>query len=255
MSTETLTLPNLSEEEITTSDTLDESYASIDFLKPRSEYANGAERLEFHHQFSNGMVLTACEVSTELEGEDGIISDQDTQEQHSKPRIYPVIQIKDSNGQIVFDFETLLPEGYHFVVPHSFDDRDNPMISPLLRHGWLANPQEKYILVGDWRDPKELLALMHEIGHVQIIEDPRGKLPSEEELAELFYIPDNDFSEKRKDFMVNPGGKEALDRFIKALAFSERNAWAWSLRSIRKLSDTLGVDFVATWLRRLDSNQ
>jgi hypothetical protein len=174
-------------------------------LTPREAYNSGRLALDFSQEFSNGLKLDAKESEPEQVYVDNRFFDEDLEQQYYWMKRVPVIQIKDNEGKVVFDFNSLLPEGYSFVCPDTFDPPYIPKYK--FRQGWMLGTEEKMIYVSDWRKPQELVALFHEIGHTHLGKDEKAKYPEKaKEIYETIKTGESvfDIETRRRDLAQNP---------------------------------------------------
>jgi hypothetical protein len=110
----------------------------------------------------------------------------------------------------------------------------------------LSDNENKYVLISDWQRPEELFALFHEIGHTFVDTDERSERVSFEELAEYPKTGPGpfDYERRRKDFGASPETKAKAIKGVRAVAFSERNASAWALRTMRRVGQEVGIDLI-----------
>lgn len=208
---------------------LEKEYNVMASWEPRGEYINGILPLHFEYVFDTGEIMSA-------EEENGLAK----------------IVLK-KNNKIIFDFSELLAKNTEFITPSFFKrrndlaDKEGTSYDDLSWEGyeaelaeiepasWEASPCGKYISIGDWRDPKELLTLLHEIGHTH--QNPKEREEIREALKDINRASGGGFDknfiksfiEKERDLM-----KEESER--------ERNAWAYALRQFRRVQNKTGVD-------------
>lgn len=106
-----------------------EQQFSVGDAFPRREYVEGWIPLDFSFEFSNGEKLIACESEIQWQEDENSFEDEDCQYPLRRGKRNPIIQIVDQDNNTVFDFNTLLPEGFSFVIPRSFDEHDKARIS------------------------------------------------------------------------------------------------------------------------------
>jgi len=145
------------------------------FQTVRPEFTRGEVPLKYSYTFSKGERL---DVSQDENG---------------------IAYIGITRGEkSIFDASRLLPPDFKFVTPTYFIKSIKEYRLEDYHYntsGWAVSPDRKMVLVGEFRSPRDLLTLLHEIGHVQ---SPDKKLGS-----------------------VTRSGKEARIR-----SREERRAWA-----------------------------
>jgi len=163
--------------------------------KEDSEYVEGRERLKYKYQFSSGELFEATEDVGEAK----------------------FVILRD--GKEIFNFKELVPEGFKFLTPKYWP---NPVESDGLekrqgesiRGKWACG--EDAISVGKFDSIRDVVALLHEIGH------SKGKIP---------------FMERQTAHIMGEKKRE-----IELYSQEERSAWAEALKAARKVDRDLGVD-------------
>jgi len=171
------------------------------FEKSDLNYREGREKLHFNFQFSSGELFEA----TEENGQARFVITKD--------------------GQEVFDFKSLLPQDFKFRTPEYWLNlKQNNPEAPA---GFKVNPEkfkdeaagvwqcgEKFISVGRITSIKDVLALLHEVGHSKT----------------------RSFGSRFTEQSSNDQQSAKLE------SANERLAWAEALKIIRKVNKDLGVD-------------
>src|SRR3990170_2123014 len=67
-----------------------------------------------------------------------------------------------AGNKVGFDFDELLPTGYKFVSEEYIEALDEP---DTFWRPWFTDYRRKEIYVGDFESSKDILGLLHEIGH------------------------------------------------------------------------------------------
>ena len=106
-----------------------------------AEYLGGKEKLSFRHTFSTGETFAV------VEDEDGIAS----------------IAIR-KDGEDILSLGNFLPKGVKFVTP-SYFKKFKTFVPDSLIGGWFFNPPLKVVSMWQINSPREILSLLHEIGH------------------------------------------------------------------------------------------
>lgn len=191
------------------------SFERSGFLEVPPGYSSTETRIEYHYVFPSREILEAKEQP------DGTVQ----------------IVIK-SGENVFFDFIQLLPGGYKFVsypyVAHLEKEtgEDVPWV------GWLAVPKWKHIQIGDFESPKDILGLLHEVGHITNYELEERGVKKERVEHERFRL---------KDEEVEYAGDTELftlhqEEIAKVISRTERDAWAYAARILRKLNRELKID-------------
>ncbi len=182
---------------------------------PRPEYSCGRVGLYFEQPLFGGVALKA------IENTDSSAS----------------IILKRGKEKI-FDFKDLLPGDFRFVTPsyiiRKHDIRNQEFMIASRLGEWRTYFDKHLISVGDFRNPKEIFALLHEIGHTHQLKDVVSFK-----------------KEKEKELMRNATrrttAEEQKTAKLKELAqssFLERDAWARALRLVRQIKKETGVDLL-----------
>lgn len=179
---------------------------------PSEEFLDGEKPLEYNFKFSTGEKFIA--VQSNRGG--GII-------------------VIERSGKKIFDFADILPEGYKFVTPTYFKKHPNERhLLDYTDNDWRESSKRKLIFLGEFKSPQDILILLHEIGH--------ATSSGAEEDAKIRERLEDDYYESLSS-------KDAVSKVLvseekaKIISKSERQAWAWALKSIRKIQKETGVDF------------
>jgi hypothetical protein len=182
----------------------------LDLASPRPEYAQGKEKLNYTYKFSSGEVLSASE------DDEGIAR---------------IVIIRD--GKEIFDFGEFA--SVKFFTP-SFYIKKEISIKKLQGRegGWANRARISEVLVGDMRDPKSILMLLHEIGHILEYRKREGKY-RHEILVELWKQYNGPFTKKYKDIR-----REIAEELSK----EEREASALGLSIARQVEKDTGINLL-----------
>lgn len=176
----------------------------LDAAEPRREYVEGVKKLNFEYIFSNGDILKANE------NEGGIAR---------------IVVIRD--GKAVLDFNDLFFGNiYRFVTPTYFQreisttriGHENP------RGTW--NFQPFLIAVGDMRDAKSLMYLLHEVGHAR------------DYITEKHHLMETLENWKKNTGLFSAKKRTEREALIEEISSNERDAWANAL----KLAHTIKIE-------------
>lgn len=127
------------------------------------------------------------------------------------------------------DFSDFLPSGWKFVSKDYVDGLNKEKGTDIPWFGWLADHDRKMIQIGKFGSPKDLLTVLHEVGHAQK-NDP-------EDLKK--YDPNME-----AHLPAGIGSKEYIrsqKEQARILSRIEREAWAYGLVLLRKLRDEAGL--------------
>ncbi|MCX6746060.1 MAG: hypothetical protein NTX00_03520 [Candidatus Parcubacteria bacterium] len=186
------------------------------FLEVPPGYSAHEKPIEYHYNFSSGEKFEAKEQS------DGTVK----------------IVIEKDRG-IIFDFAQLLPRGYKFVSYPYIAHLEEKVGEEIPWIGWSAMPKWKLIQIGEWESAKDIVGLLHEIGHVINYEK------EEQDIKEAG-------NEHRSFTLKKEEGKYIHDPDLwvlfqedlaKAISKTERNAWTYSIMLLRRLKRKLKIDF------------
>ena len=180
----------------------DEEGLDISGFKRRDlEYVEGREKLNYRCQLSSGEFFEATEDNGEAK--------------------FVILR----NGQEIFNFKDLVPKEFKFVTPQYWlnlneFDKDAPSAFREDPAGYRREMQGEwqcganFISVGEVTSLRDILSLLHEIGH--------------------YY----------EDFSTLGDSKKESDKkeAAKLSSKSERGAWAYALNSARKINKDLKVD-------------
>jgi hypothetical protein len=172
-----------------------------DLTKEDRNFREGKEKLRLNAQFSTGEVFSA----SEKDGEANFAISKD--------------------GKEVFNFKALLPEGYQFTTPEywikleesdaaaPFDFKTNPQkFRQEVQGVWQCG--DNYISVGKMTSLRDIVALLHEIGHSR-------ENPSEFRRA-------RDAGDTKKE--------------VELLSGLEWQAWDEALKDAKIIKGNIGVD-------------
>lgn len=162
--------------------------------RPPVEYKEGEERLNFKWAFSGGEIFEAAE-----NGE-GVVSAKISKD-----------------GETIFDLTDLLPKSAKMASPTYFLARPEVVTGvPDRKIGkWFYSRGDKTVSVGWMKDYKDILMLLHEIGHARIAPDVAS------------------MEEKSKKLGKNEFEFQSWD---------ERTAWAEALNMAREIMLSARVD-------------
>ncbi len=173
----------------------------------RPEYIDGKVPFEYKHTFSSGEVLEA------FQDEEGIG--------------HVIIQ---RDGKTIFDFSKFLPPDFLLVTPKYFQKfpKKKQLFDSIGE--WEANFNRRLIFLGDFKSLKDILSLLHEIGHME------NNTPEDTEDRRRLLVgsPDDDFS-------VLPRAVSSEKKLAKLHSKIEREAWAWAIFAIRKAERDTGI--------------
>jgi len=196
-----------------------EQYRMIDF-------ADGKIPFEYHYIFPSGEKL---EATTD---QDGCGHIEITKE-----------------GKVIFDFANLLPQDYKFITPAYFQKfPEEETFFDYLGNTWAIRHQDKLVLLGEIQSPRDILSLLHEIGHARV--DKPEEIHTCEELDKEFYKELNQEKKEEKTHSKKPRYRKKSDyevlineEIAKTLSTVERRAWAETIRMFRKIQKDTGIDF------------
>lgn len=179
---------------------------------PSEEFLEGKKPFEYDFKFSTGEKFIA--VQSNRGG--GIIT-------------------IERNSKEIFDFANILPKNYKFVTPTYF--KKHPKEEGLFDYvdtDWRETPKRKLILLGEFKSPQDVLTLLHEIGHA-------ATPGTEEDMRTREQLED--------DYYEALSNKDTVSKVLfseekaKIISRSERWAWAWALKNMRKIQEKTGADF------------
>jgi len=153
--------------------------------------------------------------------------------------------------KVLGNFNKLLPEGYQYEIGDE----------------WLVDWEREKVVIGDWKDSRNILSLLHEIGHARdpeeyikrlgyklkhlelveesvesrerIMEEYQKKGIAERTEKGQYY---GEIEKQTKDFLKNVSNLVIREKgdIIQA----ERNAWAWALKAARNISRNKEVNLL-----------
>lgn len=181
----------------------------LDASEPKEDldYIEGRKKLDFRHQFSSGETFEATE------DDDGA----------------KFIILKDGKG--VFDFRDLVSSSRRFVTPQylrrlseaSGSEEKTPYDFKINPEGYIKKVQGKWVInenfisIGEINSPKNIFALLHEIGHARTLQKYEPKMREVES--------END-----------------IKKILTVASGAERAAWAEAIKIARKIKTNTGVD-------------
>lgn len=147
--------------------------------------------------------------------------------------------LKNKNGDLLIDFKKLLKPGYNFSYQeHAF-----------------VNHANKTLSVGKWKDSRDILLFLHEIGHThqknltkKLIEiryksgNLANNILSIKEA--LSYESDNQELLHQLEKLEKEQQNLLQDK-IETEAKVERGAWAWALKTIRQIRDKQNINLLS----------
>ncbi len=188
-------------------------------FEPRKEYCEGILPLKFEHKFDDGTKLIA-------EEEKGIAT----------------IILKIGN-EIIFNFSDLLPEDYKFVTPAFARNTENENLKQQFEEGdiWAITTDEKLVLIGDWQDPRDVITLLHEIGHANQNMEAKKAIEKKLEISAntVFGI------KKQNEQSIATAAKthmKSIREFVSENSKLERGAWAYALNKFREIQKEKDID-------------
>lgn len=205
--------------------------------KSRPEYAEGRLKLNFEHIFDNGEKLIV------QEDENGIAA----------------IVFK-KNNEVIFDFANLLPKDTQFITPSflnnyieqaekqgfSYNDTrwehyDQDLTNLVLDKGeWECSINSKYILIGDWHDNTQNIAMvLHEIGHSY--QNVKQLFKDFKEIERLI----TNLSEQPEESINKETIVSNVDKIKQVMvkhSESERGAWAYAIRKLREIQKKTSIN-------------
>ncbi|MEK7087190.1 MAG: hypothetical protein AAB958_00615, partial [Patescibacteria group bacterium] len=178
--------------------------------KPSEEFLEGEKPFEYNFKFHTGEEFNARQSN----------------------RGGGIITI-ERNGETIFDFKNILPEGYKFVTPTYFKKHpDERYLLDYVDTDWRESPKRKLIFLGEFKSPQDVLLILHEIGHAFTETEEEFKI--REQIEEGIHKASEDRDIILETLMSEEGAKMASK--------AERNAWAWSLRTMRKIQQEIKAD-------------
>jgi len=183
------------------------------------EYKEGKIKLNFEHKFSTGEIFKARE---DDEGN--------------------VTIFLERNSEVIFNFQDLF-KGYFFTPTSAKNKKirgvEDKKTMDLLKEGdWGCIPELGIVRVGAMNEPKDILTLLHEIGHTFQVWEARKSQNLENSLRNFLPI----------SFLQ----KEIELKLIKNLSKMERNAWAYAIKQARKIHKDYGVNIFEIFKNRND---
>jgi hypothetical protein len=176
-------------------------------ISPRKEYEEGKIELNFQYGFSDGSQLIASQNNDESRAEIRIVRD----------------------GEAIFDFAELLPEGYEFTTPNILI-RNGESIPVGSIGGW--GSKDGKVCVGDWQDPREILLLLHEIGHA----------PGWAKTLKGSLIMGLSFMDAGAKFRQL--SKEEFHKYIRPICDSEKEAWKYAVSTLQDVQRKTGLSIL-----------
>jgi len=156
----------------------------------------------------------------------------------------------------VFDFASLLPNGYRFVTPDYF--KKHPEEETLMDYfggTWATRNKGQVVLLGEFETPRDLLIFLHEIGHargdtseeIKLHEKLDRDLWDETMKKEIDKDKDTYYRSIDKGWERIKSEMEVLltEDLAKTLSSAERRAWANAVRMLRQVQKETGVDMKA----------
>ena len=173
----------------------------------RREYVEGLQKLNYQYIFSNGDILNASE------DENGIAS----------------VVIK-RDDKVIVNFQDIVPN-YKFITPTYLIKQDAPKrFQEIVGGNWNSFTSKFMINVGDMRDPRSIMLLMHEIGHC--IDYSNGKHnPNQTEDARARY-----------NGLFKTKYQAQRQKIAKEISNMERDAWVNALKIARDLKTEKNVN-------------
>jgi len=185
-------------------------FNQLELTTSQDEYRRGEAPLHFKHELSNGATL-------KFEQDDAGIAN---------------VQIL-RGSDVVFDACNELPADWKLVTPtYLLNNRGEAESDDFTPYDalWRTSFLHKNIRIGDIDDPKELLIMLHEIGHAI---DPARYEMAQSQLAQIYHW--NEAS--------NPDEKgKAHIQFAYTIAADERRAWAYAILRLRKIISAAEID-------------
>jgi hypothetical protein len=184
-------------------------------FEPRREYREGILPLKFEYKFDDGKKLIAEE----------------------KKGIAKIVLKKDN--KVIFNLSDLLPKDYKFVTPAFARNTKDEYLKQQCEEGsiWATDADKKSVLIGDWRDPRDIITLLHEIGHAN------QKTERIKVLEKMLEMPANT-GLGIEDYFVN-ATKARMKTIRKAVSENsklEREAWAYALNKFREIQKEKDID-------------
>lgn len=173
----------------------------------RPEYIAGEKPFEYQHVFSSGESLKAFQ---DEEGAGHVVIQRD--------------------GKTIFDFSSLLPPDFIMAAPKYFQTfpEKEEFDDPIGRWSASLDLNRKLILLGEFISPKNILSLLHEIGHINA-DSPKEK----KERQGLLLDVSADFIDLSK--------LSSEKKLIRLKSKMERRAWAWAISAMRKVQKETGI--------------
>lgn len=139
--------------------------------------------------------------------------------------------ILSENRKKIFDFKELLPPGFKFINHELAEKITSDAIRR--RPGWVTNFPHAFIEIGEFSSPRNILSVLHEIGHAKYDLDS-------EERQKLLESPQEAISQSRSENKKD--NVLAEEEYAKARSTAERRAWAYAINSMRELQKKFGLD-------------
>lgn len=180
-------------------------------LEDSQEYSEGKIPLAYQYMFPDGKTFQA------LQDENGF------------GRLLVVKKEK-----IIFDFSKLVPSDVKFVTPTYFEKHpDDTAGNDWFREhgGWGAHLLWKKIFCGELKDPRQILNILHEAGHINNNNEEEFRVRKH-----LVHSAASNAGELQNFIAVDK-------KLAKLTSIMERKAWAWALTAAKKISRETGVDF------------
>ncbi len=168
-------------------------------VEPRPDYKIGNLKLHFESILKGGDEIRA------------------TENENGMAKI-----VIERNGQTILDFKDFLAAGYKMVTPSYLVSHPEEEIPEQLIGTFAVSPQYHLVLIGDIRDEKDLLPLLHEIGHIG--QGARSLLKPRAERGE--------------------GGVQQAKDYAMKLSWRERDAWTKAIVLARRVKKENGVDLL-----------
>lgn len=163
----------------------------------------------------------------------------------------PIQIVLQCEGKDVLNFNEFLPENYKFAFP-GIDIRGQKIDKELSGDTFYNDPVGKLLIVPrKWkRGPKDILGLLHEIGHSLDKELPKILEKTSQWSKWIEIIDDIEKIESKTGEIPEAWIKLAQQEYLKYLeslelcSRRERFAWAKALAIVRKLKNERGIDLL-----------
>lgn len=197
--------------------TKQETEALGNIRSARPEYLSGETPLNFEYKFSTGETLKA------------------TQNQEDVAAV-----VIERNGKTILDFKDLSAEPVRFLsASKAIEETKDATLPNAPRSDWyLALDDEgksNFISIGDMRESKDVLSLLHELGHTYQQYLFRMKREVESDVIRVGKMTEG----QKMDVSV-------------ISSVEERDAWAWALKTARRIRDELGIDLLEVFKNQED---